>query len=756
MRKKELSLVLTLAIIISTVLVPMDTKAQTTTHSEVEYAQYVKGNTVGDIAQYSWQEDGEEIVLEEAEQEEEASEDENLPSKYDSRKKGLVSSAKKQGLAGTCWAFSALKNLEISSVKQGYLSLEDANFSETHLAWYSYRSNPYTNDLQDYSSEYSNSALFSLGGNFTVEIASLASWVGPTLEAGSDLLTYHASTSSEIQTMADNMLALEQNKENILGNSVHLKDANRMTIEREEASNVPTSQSLQEVKEAIYKDGSVSAPIYWNNSYYDSSNYSYYASKDGTVNHQIVIIGWNDNYAKENFDTQPSKDGAWLIMNSWGESWGENGCCWVSYEDPSLSEVYDFEVESQDAHELNFQYDGIGYDGNFNTNNEMKIANIFTNTNDQAITIDAVGVYTLAGNQSVKIQVYTDLEEHGTQPDDGLEAVSLASQNISYAGYHTLDLGSKVRIEPGEKFSIVATYEYNGAKVYVPVEGQDTYGSYTFKGTDQKIESYQDYNSQENQSYISFFKGDAWYDLSKYSTSYLQDQLSHYFITSVYNNVCLKALGNYAQEETNGQEKEDEKTEISPDSKEQKEEKESVEASQSQQVSTKPTLKKISLSQTSYTYNGKVKKPSIKAINSLNQTMKEGRDYVVTYPSGRKNVGTYRVTIKGKGNYQFTKKLSFTIVPGKAKLSKVNSSKKSLVLTLAKSPGKIGASKYQIKYRLLGSASWKSISISSNKKILKKLKSGKKYQIKVRAYKKVASHTYYGAYTSIKTSKKIK
>ena len=52
-------------------------------------------------------------------------------------------------------------------------------------------------------------------------------------------------------------------------------------------------------------------------------------------NHSVAIIGWNDNYSRDNFpeEIRPSSNGAYLIQNSWGEDWGDRGTFWVSYED---------------------------------------------------------------------------------------------------------------------------------------------------------------------------------------------------------------------------------------------------------------------------------------------------------------------------------------------------------------------------------------------------------------------------------------
>ena len=42
-------------------------------------------------------------------------------------------------------------------------------------------------------------------------------------------------------------------------------------------------------------------------------------------NHDVVIIGWDDNYPQENFTTHPEGDGAFICKNSWGEEFGEDG-----------------------------------------------------------------------------------------------------------------------------------------------------------------------------------------------------------------------------------------------------------------------------------------------------------------------------------------------------------------------------------------------------------------------------------------------
>ena len=66
------------------------------------------------------------------------------------------------------------------------------------------------------------------------------------------------------------------------------------------------------------------------------------------------------------------------------------------------------------------------------------------------------------------------------------------------------------------------------------------------------------------------------------------------------------------------------------------------------------TAKSVSLSTTTYTYDGKVKKPKVTAKDKKGKKI-AAKYYTVKYPSGRKNVGTYTVKVKFKGKYKGTK-----------------------------------------------------------------------------------------------------
>lgn len=70
---------------------------------------------------------------------------------------------------------------------------------------------------------------------------------------------------------------------------------------------------------------------------------------------------------------------------------------------------------------------------------------------------------------------------------------------------------------------------------------------------------------------------------------------------------------------------------------------------------------RVTLSKTSFTYNGKIQQPTVTVKNVAGNTMTENVSYMVTYSSGCKAKGTYTVMITGKGYYTGTVEKTFTI-----------------------------------------------------------------------------------------------
>jgi len=76
--------------------------------------------------------------------------------------------------------------------------------------------------------------------------------------------------------------------------------------------------------------------------------YCYYNFAIEGTNHAIAIVGWDDNFSRNNFVEDPGEDGAWLVKNSWGAGFADGGFMWISYKDlgyNSSDSIVSFEIE---------------------------------------------------------------------------------------------------------------------------------------------------------------------------------------------------------------------------------------------------------------------------------------------------------------------------------------------------------------------------------------------------------------------------
>ena len=180
-------------------------------------------------------------------------------------------------------------------------------------------------------------------------------------------------------------------------------------------------------------------------------------------------------------------------------------------------------------------------------------------------------------------------------------------------------------------------------------------------------------------------------------------------------------------------------------------------------VRTLPKVKTVQLSKTSYTYDGKSHMPAVKVTNSAGKKLKEGTDYKIKKPSGRKNAGIYTVTIEMKGDYTGKYRKTFQIIPKGTAISGVKAKKKAFSVSWKKQAKQ--TSGYQIQYAV--DAKFKKSVVTKNvnntKKVkldVTKLKAKKKYYIRVRTYKTVKmngkSKKIYSGWSKVKavTTKK--
>ncbi|MCD8327914.1 MAG: lectin like domain-containing protein [Ruminococcus sp.] len=358
---------------------------------------------------------------------------------FDLRDSGVIGDVRDQGDLSICWAVAAV-SAAASTLTANVL------LSPLHTVYFTY-----TGD-EEYEC-YGVSNVYTYGGNSARAVGTLAAWKGAVLDETAPLSdgTNTSALSESLRYTAD----------------YHLQDAYYMPHGIYSYSSVDMSATEDVIKEIVMNTGAVTLSYCATdeNNTYNSSTYAWYNySSSAVADHDVIIVGWDDNYSRTNFlsSHRPSSNGAWLVQNSWGTDWGDDGYFWLSYEDTSIEYGNAFVLESGDNYTTNYQYDTTGWSFSISTvanwsntteNDSLTTtaANIFTAEGDELL--EAVSFYTTEADASYKISIYTGVTEG--EPQSGTLALSGQAGSEAYAGYHTIELDEAVELSEGENFSIV-------------------------------------------------------------------------------------------------------------------------------------------------------------------------------------------------------------------------------------------------------------------------------------------------------------
>ncbi|WP_298524257.1 C1 family peptidase [uncultured Methanobrevibacter sp.] len=327
---------------------------------------------------------------------------ENLPARFDLRDWGWVSSVKNQGNMGGCWAFGTTGALESTLIRYANIT---SDFSENNLQ----------NSMLRYSKYgFKNS---SEGGNAKLAMGYYISWMGAfpdQFEAFDQLgkISPLIATPNDVHILN---IVLVSPRNNSTDNDRH--------------------------KWAILKYGSMEVNYYhtFDPMFFNSSTNAYYYNGTGH-NHAISLVGWDDNYPKENFAMTPEGNGAWIVKNSWGTDWGENGFFYISYydksfmtEDPAMA----FIIENIDYDAI-YQHETCYEDDT----NYTYYKNSFASEHDTLI--EAVGTYFGCENAEYEFSILVNGK-----------AVHHQSSTSDFMGYECIKMDKYIKINKGDVFEVV-------------------------------------------------------------------------------------------------------------------------------------------------------------------------------------------------------------------------------------------------------------------------------------------------------------
>lgn len=173
---------------------------------------------------------------------------------------------------------------------------------------------------------------------------------------------------------------------------------------------------------------------------------------------------------------------------------------------------------------------------------------------------------------------------------------------------------------------------------------------------------------------------------------------------------------------------------------------------------TIPKVSSVNLYKTSYTYNGKLRKPAISIIDTQGSSLMNGKDYRVSYPDISAQAGIYQVKIDFIGNYYGSVNKQFKVLPKSISFTKVTSKKKGIALKWKKTAADCG---YEIAYSTSKKFTKKSshiIDVRKSRTISKtisRLKPKQRYYIRIRTYKNVTLNgkttKLYSGWSKVKT-----
>ena len=383
-----------------------------------------------------------------------------LPSRFDWRDTGNVTPVKNQNPCGTCWIFGTTTVLESAVLINESV---EYNFSEQSVALCVDRSWVYLYDDWDDPCN---------GGGW--------SWLasGVFIKKGSVLESCNPY----------NPAALNCDGSCICDDCPPIKKVDGYRLATNYGSQIDV------IKNAVYNHGPVTMVFY-----YDSIGtysvapwgtiYDYYPCY-GYGNHLVSIVGWDDAVSHPN--PTHGGAGAWIVKNSWGTGWGNDGFFYLAYESSCVQEIAYLKYKDPVPDEELLYWDEAGHVNSVGYwDSSAWMASVFTA--NQSVDLTHVDFWTTSSNAQYEIYVW-----------DGYFGTELANQigSCQEYGYYSIPLNAPISMDAGQQFTV-------GVKMTTP--------GYIYPiSFEQELQNAVDPPIQTNVSFIRHTSSDLWQDLAYY------------------------------------------------------------------------------------------------------------------------------------------------------------------------------------------------------------------------------------------------
>jgi C1A family cysteine protease len=178
---------------------------------------------------------------------------------------------------------------------------------------------------------------------------------------------------------------------------------------------------------------------------YDGS-YTLFYEGLGDLDHAVMIVGWDDTLS------HAGGQGAWIVKNSWGDDWGEDGYFYIAYGSAGIgsyaSTIYDW--QPYDTNGRIFFRDDAGFMGTalgYETNTAWAFVKYVP---DEPVRLEQVEFWTTDTATDIDVFIYDGFNDHSLLGELAREE-NITVENY---GYHSIPLSSPVEVSATNDFYV--------------------------------------------------------------------------------------------------------------------------------------------------------------------------------------------------------------------------------------------------------------------------------------------------------------